>query len=149
MNTRRCAAFFSGCLSSLLALAARAQTAVPDIKTEKVGAVLEGAICGPGECCPPTTAKLVFIGTGSVAIALISFLLIVRLVERSFINRDQSALVGRHAGISLSLLISSVGFAVTAYLVTGCWPPQFFIGLGFVAGLWAIHGLYTLIAVRK
>ena len=152
MNTRRGAAFFGGCLTSLLALPALAQQAAPEIKTEEIkqiGAVLEGAICGVDECCPPTTAKLVFIGVGTVAIALVSFLLIVRLVERSFINRDQSALVGRHFGISLSLLITAVGFAVTAYGVTGCWPVRFWIGLGFVGGVWALHGLYTLIAVRK
>jgi hypothetical protein len=136
----------------LLSLGARAQAAAPEVKTEeiqKIGAVLEGAICGVDECCPPTTAKLVFIGVGTVAIALVSFLLIVRLVERSFINRDASAVMGRHTGISLSLLITAVGFAVTAYLVTGCWPMRFWIGLGFVGGVWALHGLYTLIAVRK
>ena len=152
MNTRRGAAFFGGWLTSLLALPVWAQGAPPAMKSEeiqKIGAVLEGAICGVDECCPPTTAKLVFIGVGTVAIALISFVLIVRLVERSFINRDLSAPMGRHAGISLSLFITAVGFAVTAYGVTGCWPARFWIGLGFAGGLWALHGLYTLIAVRK
>lgn len=105
--------------------------------------------CQPGECCPPTTAQKLFIGVGDLGILVVTFLLFVRLMERRFINDGRSATMGRNVGISLSLFLTSLGMAALAYLVTGCWPPEFTLWVAFAGVVWALHGLYTLIVVRS
>ncbi|RMH18001.1 MAG: hypothetical protein D6696_14180 [Acidobacteria bacterium] len=105
-------------------------------------------ICAPGECCPPSTQDWVMILAGSLAIFLIFLFLIVRLVERSFINKVRNALLGRHLGFSLSLLAFGLGLAGLTYLITGCLNRQPLIWLGVVGGIWIVHGIYTLIVVR-
>lgn len=104
--------------------------------------------CDEGGCCPPTTAQKVFIGVGDIAILLLTLFLFVGLMERRFINTDRSAQLGRHLGISLSLFLTAIGVGALAYLVTGCWPPEFTLWVVFAGVVWVIHGLYTLIAVR-
>jgi thiol:disulfide interchange protein len=102
-----------------------------------------------GACEPPTAQEWVLIGTGTLVIFAVCFLLLVRVVQRSFINHDRNATTGRHAGISLTLLVGSFGMLALAYLITGCVHSQFLFWLCFPLALWAIHGLYTLIALRS
>lgn len=104
--------------------------------------------CEDGGCCPPTAAQKVFIGVGDLAILLVTFFLFVGLMERRFINTDRSAQLGRHLGMSLSLFLTAVGVGALAYLVTGCWPPEFTLWVAFAGVVWALHGIYTLIVVR-
>ncbi|MDP9119997.1 MAG: hypothetical protein M3O15_01295 [Acidobacteriota bacterium] len=104
---------------------------------------------GHGECHPPSTQEWVLIGAGSLVIFVFCFFLLVRLVQRSFIRRDRNATLGRHFGISLTFLVSSLGMTVLAYLITGCLHHQLVVWLFFPLALWVLHGLYTLIVVRS
>lgn len=104
--------------------------------------------CEDGGCCPPTTGQKVLIGVGDLAILLVTFFLFVGLMERRFINTDRSSQLGRHLGMSLSLFLTAIGVGALAYLVTGCWPPEFTLWVLFAGAIWAIHGIYTLIVVR-
>lgn len=101
-----------------------------------------------GSCPPPSTQAKIMIGVGALALAVICFFLLVRLMERRNIQRDKSATLGRHQGISLSLLISTLGLLALVYLVTGCLHPEFWFWLGFCGALLIIHFIYTLIVVR-
>jgi hypothetical protein len=99
-------------------------------------------------CLSPSTQQWVIIGVGTLAIFIFCFFLLVRLVQRSFIRRDRNASLGRHVGISLTFLVSSLGMTALAYLITGCLNHQFVLWLCFPLALWVIHGIYTLIVVR-
>lgn len=101
-----------------------------------------------GECPPPSTQERILIGLGALVWAVIIFLLLVRLMERRFIQSDRSATLGRHAGISLTIFVSSLGLAAIGYLVTGCFHSELFLWLGFCGVIWLIHGIYTLIVAR-
>jgi hypothetical protein len=101
------------------------------------------------ECHPPSTQQWVLIGVGTLAIFVVCFFLLVRLVQRAFIHRDKNATLGRHFGISITFLVGSLGMTALAYLITGCLHRQFVLWLCFPLALWAIHGLYTLIVVRN
>lgn len=136
-----------------------APPAVPPVSTEPPatapsgGTVVAGGhaldtACEDGGCCPPTAAQKVFIGVGDVAILIITFFLFVGLMERRFINTDRSSQLGRHLGMSLSLFLTAIGVGALAYLVTGCWPPEFTLWVAFAGVVWVLHGLYTLIVVR-
>jgi hypothetical protein len=101
------------------------------------------------ECLPPSTQEWVLIAAGTVVIFFICFFLLVRVVQRYFIRRDWSATLGRHWGISLILLLSSLGMLPLAYLVTGCVHPRFWVWVLFPLALWVLHGLYILVVVRS
>jgi hypothetical protein len=101
------------------------------------------------QCLSPSTQQWVIIAVGTLAIFVLCFFLLVRLVQRAFIHRDKNASLGRHCGISLTFLVSSLGMVGLAYLVTGCLNHQFLIWLCFPLALWLIHGIYTLIVVRS
>lgn len=100
-------------------------------------------------CLPPNTQEKVLIIVGCFAIAIACFFLVVRLAERSFINRDRSALLGRHWGISWTILIVTGGLAALNYLITGCLHKEMYIWLGFCGAVWLIHLIYLLIVVRS
>ena len=100
-------------------------------------------------CEPPTTRDWVLIGTGSLIIFVVCFLLLVRLVQRYFIHRDLNPTLGRHAGISLTFAVGSLGMVALAYLVTGCLHKQFLLWLCFPLALLLLHGIYTLVVVRN
>jgi hypothetical protein len=102
-----------------------------------------------GACPSPSTQQGVIIGVGTLVIFIVCFFLLVRLVQRSFIRRDKNASLGRHVGISLTFLVSSLGMAGLADLITGCLSHRFLLWLCFPLALWAIHGIYTLIVVRS
>jgi len=89
------------------------------------------------------------IGVGTLAIFVFCFFLVVRVVQRSFIHRDRSATLGRHFGILLTFLLSSLGMIGLAYLVTGCLHRQFLVWLFFPLTLLVIYGIYTLVIVRS
>jgi len=101
------------------------------------------------ECHPPSTQEWVMIGVGTLAIFVVCFFLLVRVVQRAFIHRDKNATLGRHFGISLTILVGSLGMVALTYLITGCLHRQFVLWLCFPLALWVIHGLYVLIAVRN
>jgi|GEM_PF-3018859 len=101
------------------------------------------------ECHPPSTQEWVLIGVGTLAIFVVCFFLLVRLVQRAFIRRDKNATLGRHFGISITFLVGSLGMTALTYLITGCLHRQFVLWLCFPLALWAIHGLYILIVVRN
>ena len=100
------------------------------------------------ECLPPSTQEWVLIAAGTVAIFVVCFFLLVRVVQRYFIGRDWSATLGRHWGISLTLLVSSLGMLALSYLITGCLHPRFLVWLLFPLALWLLHGFYILVGVR-
>lgn len=100
-------------------------------------------------CLPPTTPQKVFIGVGNAAILVVTLLLFMSLMERLFINKGWSPLLGRHLGVSTSLFLTAVGTGVLAYLIVGCWQLQFTVWAGFWLVIFALHLLYTLIAVPK
>jgi len=102
-----------------------------------------------GNCPPPSTQEQIMIGVGALALVVICYFLLVRLMERRYILQDRSALVGRHLGFSLTIFMTSLGFVALVYLVTGCLHPKFLLWLGFAAALWIVHGIYTLIVVRN
>ncbi len=102
-----------------------------------------------GDCPPPSTQEQIMIGVGTLALVVVCYFLLVRLMERRFILQDRSALMGRHLGFSLTIFMTSLGFVALVYLITGCVHSKFFLWLGFAAALWVVHGIYTLIMVRS
>jgi fatty acid desaturase len=101
-----------------------------------------------GDCCPPNTAQQVFIGVGTLVVAVIAFLLLPRIVERAAINKGRSPLSARHAGISLALLLTMLGLLGIVYAVTGCLATNMLIAVAVVGAIWALHGIYALVAVK-
>jgi hypothetical protein len=101
-----------------------------------------------GQCPPPSTQEKILIGVGALALAVVLFLLLVRLMERRYIQKDRSATLGRHLGFSLTLVLSALGLLALVYLITGCLHPEFLLWLAFCGVVWVIHGAYTFIAVR-
>lgn len=101
-----------------------------------------------GTCPPPSTQEKIMIGVGALALAVVCFFLIVRLMERRYIQNDRSATMGRHLGFSLTLVLSALGLLALVYLITGCRHSEFLLWFGFCGALWVIHGIYTLIVVR-
>lgn len=101
-----------------------------------------------GACPPPSTQEKIMIGVGALALAVICFFLLVRLMERRYIQKDRSATLGRHLGISLTLFLSALGLLALVYIITGCLHSEFLLWLIFFGALWLIHGVYTLIVVR-
>ena len=104
--------------------------------------------CAAG-CCPPSTGKTVLLGAASVVLFLVLFFLLVRLVERAFIRSERSPLLGRHLGISMSLLTGSLGGIGIFYFGTGCWIAAFTYWAGFAVAVWLLHLVYTLVAIRR
>ncbi len=105
--------------------------------------------CKPGECCPPNTTKKIAMGAASVVAFLILFFLLVRLMERAFIKQERSPLLGRHAGISMALFLGGGAVCGIFFAVTECWYPTYTYWAVFLGVVWLLHGIYTLIAVRK
>lgn len=105
--------------------------------------------CGPGDCCPPSTQQKIIIGAGTLVLFVVLFLLLVRVVQRFFIQRDWSATLGRHTGILVTIAVSSGGMLSLADLITGCFHPQFFVWLGFAIASLVVYSLYMLIVVRN
>ncbi len=101
-----------------------------------------------GECCPPTLVQKFSIGALTLVLAAVCFFLIVRIFERHSIKKGTNALVGRHMGISLSILLTLAGLAGLIFAITGCFPMQMLIIMGVVGAIWLIHLLYALVAVR-
>jgi hypothetical protein len=144
----------------LPAVTLRAQTSAPVPTESKVAANTGEATpkrdmqstdnpSGTEECHVPTTQEKVIIGVGTLAFAIFCFFLLVRLVQRHYIRRDRNATLGRHLGISLAFLVSSLGMVGLAYLVTGCLHRQFLFWLCFPLALWLIHLIYTLAVGRN
>ncbi len=101
-----------------------------------------------GDCCPPTTIQKVAIAVATLVLAAVCFFLIVRIFERHAIKKGNNALVGRHMGISLSILLTIAGLAGLIFAITGCFPFQMLLALAVVGAIWLIHLLYALVAVR-
>jgi hypothetical protein len=102
-----------------------------------------------GKCCPPSTSDKVIMGVSSAVLFLVLFFLMVRLMERVFIRREASPLLGRHLGISVALFLGGAGMMGIFFLVTGCMFLQYYYFLGFVGAVWLLHLIYTLLAVRR
>lgn len=115
---------------------------------QQLSELAEVEICGVGDCCPPSTQQKVMIGVGSLAVLVVLWFLLVRLMERRFINQDRSASVGRHAGISFVLFLTMGGMAALAYLITGCVHTEVLVWLGFTGVVFVIHVIYTVAVVR-
>ncbi len=128
-----------GAVSTLLTRVAIAQDVVT-LEDEELFCV--------GDCCPPTLMQKIAIGSITVVLAAVCFFLIVRIFERHSIKKGTNALVGRHMGISLSILLTALGLAGLIFAITGCFPMQMLIILGVVGAIWLIHLLYALVAVR-
>jgi hypothetical protein len=108
-----------------------------------------GDVFGASECHPPSTQEWVFIGLGTLVVFIVSFLLLVRLIQRYYIRRDKNATFGRHLGITVTFFVSSLGMSGVAYLVTGCLHRQFWVWLCFPLALGAIYLIYTLAVHRN
>lgn len=131
--------------SALLALLTRASVALAQ---EDVVTLEDAELFCVGECCPPTFQQKLFIGAGTLVLAVVCFFLLVRIFERHAIKKGTNALVGRHMGISLSILLTTAGLAGLIFAITGCFPTQMLLWLAVVGALWLIHLLYALLAVR-
>lgn len=105
-------------------------------------------LCVTG-CCPPSTQQKVMVGVGTLFLGVVFGFLFVGLTTRRFLAQDRDPLLGRHAGYSLTLLLTSGALAGLTKLVTGCFHGETIVWLIFVACVWALHGLYTLIVVRN
>ncbi len=134
------AAAIPGALLALYTRAAMAQDVVTLDDAEMV-------LCKDG-CCPPTMFQKFAIGGITLVLAAVCFFLIVRIFERHSIKRGTNALVGRHMGISLSILLTLAGLAGLIFAFTSCFPFQMLIILGVVGAIWLIHLLYALVAIR-
>jgi hypothetical protein len=108
--------------------------------------VEEGCV---GKCCPPSTSDKVIMGVSTAVLFLVLFFLMVRLMERVFIRREASPLLGRHLGISAALFLGGAGMMGIFFLVTGCFWIQYYYFLAFVGAVWLLHLIYTLLAVRR
>lgn len=102
-----------------------------------------------GKCCPPSTGDKVIMGVASVAVFLILFFLMVRLMERVFIKQEKSPLAGRHLGVSFALFLGGAAMMGIFFLVTGCFWPSYFYFLGVVGAIWLLHLIYTLLVIRR
>lgn len=102
-----------------------------------------------GTCCPPTTTEKIIMGVSTAVLFLVLFFLMVRLMERVFIRRESSPLLGRHLGISVALFLGGAGMMGIFFLTTGCFWFSYWYFLGFVGAVWLIHLIYTLLAVRR
>ena len=112
--------------------------------------LLQDEILGacPSGCCPSSGDKVVM-GVASGVTFLILFFLMVRLVERVFIRRESSPLLGRHLGISMALFLGGCGMIAIFFLIAGCWHPSYLLWGAFVGTAWLLHLLYTIFAVRR
>ena len=106
-------------------------------------------ICGPDDCCPPSTQQKVMVGVGTLFLGVVFFFLFVTLAEKRFILQDRDPQMGRHSGISMAILLCSGALAALTKLVTGCFHSETIVWLIFIGVVWALHGLYTLIVVRS
>ena len=88
-------------------------------------------------------------GVASVAVFLVLFFMMVRLMERVFIKREKSPLAGRHLGISFALFLGGAAMMGVFFLVTGCFFMSYYYILGVVAAFWLIHLVYTLLVIRR
>jgi hypothetical protein len=132
-----------------------AQTPAPSTEeptsTQEQSTEPSSGLVVPGEegaCPPPSIQEKIMIGVGTLALAVVCFFLLVRLMERRYIQKDRSATLGRHLGFSLTLVLSALGLLALVYLITGCLHSEFLLWLAFCGALWLIHGVYTLIVVR-
>jgi hypothetical protein len=107
-----------------------------------------GDVFGDNTCHPPSTQEWVFIALGTLGIFILSFLGLVRPVQRYYIRRDRNATYGRHVGISWTFFVSAIGMVPLAYLVTHCLHRQFLVWTIFPLALWLIHLIYTLAVLR-
>ncbi len=130
--------------SALMALFCHASTAL----AQDVVTLEDAELFCVGECCPPTMLQKLAIGAVTLVLAAVCFFLIVRIFERHAIKRGTNALVGRHMGISLSILLTLCGLAGLIFAITSCFPFQMLLIMGVVGAIWLIHLLYALVAVR-
>jgi hypothetical protein len=105
--------------------------------------------CPTGVCCPPSTSKKVIMVAACIAVYLILFFLLVRLLERAFIKQEKSPMLGRHAGISAALFLGTAASAGIIFLVSGCWGIVYSYLAGVMGVVWLFHFIYTMIAIRK
>ena len=116
---------------------------------EPIEGLVGQVICGPTDCCPPSTQQKVMVGVGTLFLAVVFLFLFVALAEKRFILQDRDPQLGRHSGISLAIVLSSGALAALTKLVSGCFHSETIVWLIFIGVVWAIHGLYTLIVVRS
>lgn len=115
---------------------------------ESLAELIGSSICPAGECCPPSTQEKVMIGVGFLTLLVLLFFLLVRVFERRFIAQDRNSMLGRHLGISLTVVLTALGTAGLAYWLTDCWHSSYWVGLAVLGGAWLIHLIYTLAIVR-
>lgn len=101
------------------------------------------------ECCPPTTTQQITVGAGAVVITLVLAMTFRWLIEKSFINNSKPAALGRNAGVSLGLFLGAISLGLLSLTITGCFPITFILWGGFLAGVWVIHLIYTVIATLQ
>ena len=97
----------------LWASSALAQDGGTDLsaETKSLADAISPILCAAGDCCPPTTAKKLFVVVGTLVLLVVTILLFKSLLERYFVRKGNSPLLGRHTGISLALFITACGSA--------------------------------------
>jgi hypothetical protein len=123
-------------------------TPPPAVEVDLLKHQLSAGVCAPGQCCPPTGATTAMIVAGDVALLLLSGFLFVRLMERRYIANDLNPLLGRHLGVSISLLFATFGMAVLQYGATGCFAMSSFLWIGVAFAAFLVHAFYTAVVVR-
>lgn len=105
------------------------------------------AECGIGGC-PTTTREKIVISVAGIAMFGVFFMLFRAAMVSALIRKEWSPGLASHAALSTALLAASIGTSITAYVVKGSWN----MGLSGMAclmlGVWGVHLLFTLIAVR-
>ncbi len=100
-------------------------------------------------CRPPSTQDWILIVAITLAVFVLLFFTLVRVVERSYINRDKSAVLGRQVGIFGSLALALAAMLATGYLTNGCLHPRFLIWLAAMAVVVLVDGLYTWVVASR
>lgn len=101
-----------------------------------------------GGCCPATTREKLVIGGASVGLFGVVFVLLRAAMVSALIRKDWSPLLASHSALSATLMVGSTGTTLVSYLVKGCWLGGFAMLSALLFGVWLVHLLFTLLAVR-
>lgn len=101
-----------------------------------------------GKCTPPSTQETILVVVGTMVFLAVSYLLLVRLIERRYIQQDRSPRLGRNWGYSLTIFLTIVAFVILVRTITGCVHETYWMWIGFALFAWVVHSVYTLVVVR-
>lgn len=145
--TRRMLFFLIVCLACLAFAPDLLAQSTPDVFP---GGELNGDLseCAGG-CCATTTRETVMIAGFGLFWAVLSFFLTRAAMVSALVRKEWRPSLAAHTAISTTLVLVSVGVSILAYTVHGCWLPGFNLLAAFLGAVWAMHLVFTLVAVRQ